>query len=228
MRVISFDTDTHQLFDNGNEKELTNYKFIYSEQMNHNSGWSWNRPVRLIEIFHKSNGSWRSLGKFKTHYFDSYYFSYEESAAYTQQMISSGLPFEHIVGVRKELDKYYASLRRKRNKELAAERKKRDEAQAAALGISVEDLRFERKKKRVAKQVEATTEKMKKQMELNFKYMELIQKLEKELSRCRKVLETHEIHRLKLRNSPWNVNDTINRCIHTLQNHINLEEEEEK
>lgn len=233
---IGYDTDLFKFFAADEEvKELERYKFTAStETFTRQSGYGYGygyggtqiKDVLLID-WKDENGDWKRISKIDPYMIDSYYLKHD-NAYYAERLAEAGLTPEHVTGVREAIEGEFARMRREHNREVAAERKKKNEAEAKAKGVSVEDLLFERKKKRMAKSVDKTTAEMKVQMKLNFEYSKELEKLETEIARCRRILESHEIHRLKLRNNPWNVTERVRKCINTLQGHIQQHEEEKK
>lgn len=219
---IHFDTELFKFFEKGkSERELPNWKLRFDSTLKKNSYWE--QWVDEVELWHKEkNGSWKSFGKQQPVYFSKSWLTGENWKRRNSEMTPS-----LIRSLREEIEEVYNAQRRARNRKLATERKQRDEALAKAKGVTVEDIVFERTSSKAAKRVEKVTEEGMKQLKLAFAYAKYLDDLQKEIDRCRAIIESPDIHRLKLRAGEEGLRDRVDKCIITMGNYFQQIPEEE-
>lgn len=224
---IHFDTELFKFFEKGkSERELPNWKLCFDSTLKKNSYWE--QWVDEVELWHKEKGgAWKSFGKHPPVYFSKSWLNDDKYTTESWKRWNQEMTPSLIRSLREEIEEVYNVQRRERNRKLAKARKQKDEALAKAKGVSVEDLVFERTSAKTAKHVEKVTEEGMKQLKLAFAYAKYLDDLQKEIDRCRAIIESPDIHRLKLRAGEEGLRVRVDKCIITMGNYFQQIPEEE-
>lgn len=218
---LRFDTELFKFFKKGEtEKTLPNWKLKFTTTESR-TGPYWARWNEDIELFRKEkDGSWTSYGKRSPTHFCKTWMEDDNWSAKDWKKWNSLMTPAVVRSLREEIEEVYEQQRRERNRELAKKRKAKDEALAKVKGVAVEDVVFERTSKRIVKSIEKGSEKNMQQVKLSFEYAKYLDQLEREAKRCRAILESPDIHRLKLRAGEEGLRVRVHKCIATMQNYF--------